>query len=157
MSIQDEIITRQYYDEAGNVKYNQVLLPIHLLTELLESLNGKANRHPDITKMLQEILCKNYYPGIAKLVRKWASGCETCIKDKRISNANNSRVFHLPEWNLGPEDAQQIDLLPNLPPSGAYETIVTAMEFFSRHLFAYPFTDASAANTAKVLLIIILT
>ena len=29
MSIQDEIITRQYYDETGNVKYNQVLLPKH--------------------------------------------------------------------------------------------------------------------------------
>ena len=26
MSIQGEIITRQYYDETGNVKYNQLLL-----------------------------------------------------------------------------------------------------------------------------------
>ena len=41
MSIQDEIITRQYYDETGNVKYNQVLLPKHLVTELLEPSTGK--------------------------------------------------------------------------------------------------------------------
>ena len=58
MSIQDEIITRQYYDETGNVKYNQVLLPKHLVNELLESLHGKANRHPGIAKMLQEIRSK---------------------------------------------------------------------------------------------------
>ena len=72
-SIQGQIITRQYYDEMGNVKYNQILLPKHLVTELLESLHGKANRHPGIAKMLQEIRSKYYYPGIAKLpqMAKW--------------------------------------------------------------------------------------
>ena len=45
----------------------------------------------------------------------------------------------------------QIDILPNLPPSGGYESIVTAMDVFSRYFFAYPVTDASAANTAKVI------
>ena len=46
----------------------------------------------------------------------------------------------------------QIDLLPNLPPSGGYENIITAMDVFSRYLFAYPVTDASATNTAKVII-----
>ena len=58
MSIQDKIITRQYYDETGNVEYNQVLFPKHLVTELLESLHGKANRDPGIAKVLQEIRTK---------------------------------------------------------------------------------------------------
>ena len=153
LSIQNDIITRQYYDETGNIKYNQILLPKHLVNELLESLHGKANRHPGIAKMLQEIRCKYYYPGIAKLVRKRVNGCETCIKDKRISNELiTPELLNLPEWTLGPEDAMQIDLLPNLPPSGGYENIVTAMDVFSRYLFAYPVADASAANTAKVII-----
>ena len=153
LSIQNEIITRQYYDETGTVKYNQVLLPKHLVTELLESLHGKANRHPGIAKMLQEIRSKYYYPGIAKIVRKWVNGCETCIKDKRTPNELiNPELLNLPEWTLGPEDAMQIDLLPNLPPSGGYENIITAMDVFSRYLFAYPVTDASAAITAKVII-----
>ena len=46
----------------------------------------------------------------------------------------------------------QIDLLPNLPPSGGYENIITAMDVLSRYLFAYPVTDASATNTAKVII-----
>ena len=58
----------------------------------------------------------------------------------------------MPEWDLGPEDAMQIDLLPNLPPSGGYENIITAMDVFSRYLFAYPVTDASATNSAKVII-----
>ena len=59
-------------------------------------------------------------------------------------------MLNLPEWDLGPEDAMQIDLLPNLPPSGGHENITTAMDVFSRYLFAHPVTDASATNTAKV-------
>ena len=153
LSIQNDVIIRQNYDETGNIKYNQLLLPKHLVNELLESLHGKANRHPGIAKMLQEIRCKYYYPGIAKLVRKWVNGCETCIKDKRINNELiTPELVNLPEWTLGPEDAMQIDLLPNLPPSGGYENIITAMDVFSRYLFAYPVADASAANTAKVII-----
>ena len=69
LSVTDEIITRQYFAETGAVKYNQVLLPKHLVQELLESLHGKANKHPGISKMLKEIRQKNYYPGIAKMVK----------------------------------------------------------------------------------------
>ena len=153
LSVMDENITRQYFDETGAVKYNQVLLPKHLVQELLESLHGRANKHPGISKMLIEIRQKYYYPGIAKIVKKWVQGCETCIKDKRIPNSSiTPELLNLPEWDLGPEDAMQIDLLPHLPPSGGYENIITAMDVFSRYLFAYPVTDASATNTAKVII-----
>ena len=153
LSVMDEIITRQYFDETGAVKYNQVLLPKHLVQELLESLHGTANKHPGISKMLIEIRQKHYYPGIAKIVKKWVQGCETCIKDKKIPNSSiTPELLNLPEWDLGPKDAMQIDLLPNLPPSGGYENIITAMDVFSRYLFAYPVTDASVTNTAKVII-----
>ena len=51
----DEILTRHYFDETGNVKYHQILLPQHLLQELLQFLPGTAHKHPGISKMLQEI------------------------------------------------------------------------------------------------------
>ena len=153
LSVQDDIIFRDYYDETGSVQFRQALLPIHLVTELLQSLHGSANKHPGISKMLHEIRQKYYYPGIAKIVKKWVQGCETCIKDKRINNALiTPELLSLPEWDLGPEDALQIDLLPNLPPSGGYENITTALDVFSRYLFAYPVTDASAVKTAKVII-----
>ena len=53
--LKDEILTRQYFDETGNGKYHQILLPQHLLQELLQSLHGTAHKHPGISKMLQEI------------------------------------------------------------------------------------------------------
>ena len=156
LSVTDEIITRQYFDETGSFKYNQVLLPKHLVPEILEPLHGKANKHPGVSKMLNEVRQNCYYPGIAKIVKKWVQGCEICIKDKRIPNSSiTPELLILLEWDLGPEDAMQIDLFPNLPASGGYENIIAAIDVFSKYLFAYPVTHASATNTAKVIIDII--
>ena len=46
----------------------------------------------------------------------------------------------------------QIDLRPGLPPSGGYENIVTAMDVFSRYLFAYPTSNQDATKIAKVII-----
>ena len=43
----------------------------------------------------------------------------------------------------------QIDLVPELPPSG-YENIVTALDVFSRYLFAYPTSNQDAKTNARV-------
>ena len=90
---------------------------------------------------------------MAKHVKRWVEGCEQCARDKRVPNATiTPELLNLPEMDLGPEDAMQIDLLPNLPPSGGYENVLTAIDVFSRYLFAYPLTDASAINVAKALI-----
>ena len=53
--LKNEIVIRQYYDETGQIKYHQILLPKHLLKELLQAIHGTAHRYPGIPKMLQEI------------------------------------------------------------------------------------------------------
>ena len=88
MSTQDDIVTRQYFDETGNVKYNQKLLPKHLLQELLVSLHGTADQLPGIAKSFQEIRCKHYYPGIAKIVRNG-------FKYTTLVSETNELVIHL--------------------------------------------------------------
>ena len=55
LSVHADIIYRDYYDETGSVQFCQVLLPKHLVTELLQSSHGTANKHPGISKMLHEI------------------------------------------------------------------------------------------------------
>ena len=46
----------------------------------------------------------------------------------------------------------QINLLPELPPSGGYENIVTARDVFSRYLFPYPTSNQDAKTIAEVLI-----
>ena len=90
---------------------------------------------------------------MAKYVQNWVEGCEKCAKDKRVPDATiTPELLNLPVWDFGPGNATQFDLLQNLPPSGGYENVLTASDVFSRYLFAYLLTDASAINVAKVLI-----
>ena len=73
-------------------------------------------------------------------------------QDRRINNTRiTPELIHTPEWDLGPEDLMQVDLLPELPPSGGFENIIKAVGVFSRYLFAYPVSNPTAVNKAKVI------
>ena len=151
--IKDDILYRQYYNDTGEVSHLQVLLPGQLLKVLIQSLHVTAGKHPGFSKMMGEIRQKYYFPSITTYVRNWVRDCETCIQDKRINNTRiTPELIHIPEWDLGPEDLMQIDLLPELPPSGGYENIITAIDVFSRYAFAYPVSNPTAVNTAKVII-----
>ena len=153
--IKDDILYRQYYNDIGEVSHLQVLLPGQLLKVFLQSLHGTAGKHPGISKMMQENRQKYYFPSTATYVRKWVRDCEICIQDKRINNTRiTPEFFYIPERDLGPEDLVQIDLFPEIPTSGIYENIITAIDVFSRYAFAYPVCNPTAVNTAKVMIAI---
>ena len=151
--IKDDILYRQYYNDIGEVSHLQVLMPGQLLEVLLQTLHATAGKHPGVSKMMREIRQKYYFHSIAPYVRNWVRDCEICIHDKRINNTRiTPELIHIPEWDLGPEDLVQIDLLPELPPSGGYENIITAKDVFSSYAFSYPVSNQTAVNTAKVII-----
>ena len=79
--------------------------------------------------------------------------CGQCIRESRIDRSLNHFSLQNPnEHIIATEDAIQIDLVPELPPSGGYQNIVTAMDVFSRYLFPYPTTKQDAKTIAKVLI-----
>ena len=55
---------------------------------------------------------------------------------------------------MGPwsKNAMQIDLLPSLRIGGGYRTVMTAIDVFSRYLFAHPLVEATASITANVII-----
>ena len=78
--------------------------------------------------------------------------CEQCIRESRIDCSLTRLPLQNPNEHLtAPEVAMQIDLVSELPPSGGYENIVTAMDVFSRCLFAYLTSNQDAKTIAKVL------
>ena len=57
--------------------------------------------------------------------------CEHCIKESRIYRSlTRPPLQNLNEHITAPKDAMQIDLVPELLPSGGYENIVTAVDVF---------------------------
>ena len=78
--------------------------------------------------------------------------CEQCIRESRIDRSLTRPPLQNPNEHItAPEDAMQIDLGPELPPSGGYTNIVIAMDVLSRFLFAYPTSNQDAKTIAKVL------
>ena len=58
---------------------------------------------------------------MAQLIREWVMLCEQCIKETR----NDRSLTHPPLQNpkehiIAPKDAMQIDLVPELPPTGGF-------------------------------------
>ena len=103
--------------------------------------------------MMQEIRQKFYFRSKATYVRTWVRDCEICIQDKCINNTRiTPELVHIPKWDVGTENLMRIDLFPELPPSGGYEIIITAIDVFSRLAFAYPVSNFTAVNTAKVII-----
>ena len=61
INMKDDILYRQYYNDIGEVSHLQVLLPGQLLKVSLQSLHGTADKHPGISKMMQENRQKCYF------------------------------------------------------------------------------------------------
>ena len=151
--LKDGLLSRKYFGETGSVKYYQILIPKQLVKEVLRRLHGEFGKHPGIFKTIIAYREKYYLPKMAQLIREWVMSCEQCIRESHIDRSLTLLPLHNPNEHItGPENAMQIDLVPELPPSGGYENIVTAMDVFSRYLFSYPTANQDAKTNAKVLI-----
>ena len=84
---------------------------------------------------------------MAQLIREWAMSCAHCIRESRIDRSLTRPPLQIPnELITAPEDAMQIDLVPELPPSGGYENIVTARDVSSRYFFCIPDIKSERQN-----------
>ena len=55
----------------------------------------------------------------------------TCFGRKKFNNdLLRTELLNCLEWDLGPEDILQKDILPNLPPTGGYDPIITPINVF---------------------------
>ena len=153
IEICQDILVRNYYNDIGQISHYQILLPKQLLEEFLQALHGHNANHPGVTKMIEEARQKYYYPCLAKHIKNWVQNCQMCIQNKRINNdLLKTELLNCPEWDLGPEDFLQMDILPNLPASEGFDNIITAIDVFSRYLFAYPTTRITAPTVARVIM-----
>ena len=151
--LKDGLLYRKNFGETGSVKYYQILIPKQLVNEVLRNLHGEFGRHPGISKTIIAYREKYYFPKVAQLIREWVISCEQCIRESRIHRSLIRPPCKTPMSTLlRPKMPCKLILVPELPPSGGYTNIVTAMDVFSRYLFAYPTSNQDAKTIAKVLI-----
>ena len=154
--LEDGFLFKKRLGETVSVKYYQTLIPKQLVNEVLLSRHGEFGKHPGIFKTIIAYRENSYFPKIAQLIREWVMSCEQGFRESRTDLS----LTHLPLQNpnehiTAPEDDMQIDLVPELPPSGGFENIVTAMDVYSRCFFSYATSNQDAKTIAKVLINII--
>ena len=153
INLKDGLLFRKHFGETGSVKYYQILIPKQLVIEVLRSLHGEFGKHPGIYKTIVAHREKFYFPKMAQSIREWVMSCEQCLRESRIDHGlTRPPLQNSNEHITAAEDAMQIDLVPDLPHTGGYENIVTAMDVFSHYLFAYPTSNQDAIRMAKVLI-----
>ena len=79
--LKDGLLFRKYCGEIGSVKYYQVLIPKHLVNEVLRNLHGEFGKHPGITKTIIAYREKYYYPNMAQLITQWVMSYEQCLRE----------------------------------------------------------------------------
>ena len=150
--IKDGLLYRQYFGDTGKVKYLQVLLPQQLVDEFIQYHHGKFGKHPGIAKTIQQCREKYYFPGLAARIATHITQCPECAQTKRTPNANiTPPLIDMSKVALGPEDALQMDIVPFDDPSGGYNAVITAMDVFSRYLFAYSVARVDTKTVTRVL------
>ena len=76
--------------------------------------------------------------------------CKQCVRESLVDNIITRLPLQNPsEHIIGTEDAMQIDLVREVTRSGGYENIVTAIDVYSRHLFAYPIGSQDTETVAR--------
>ena len=101
--------------------------------------------------MIQEARPKCFYQCLAKYIKNWVPNCQMCSQNKTINkDLLKTKILNCPEWDLGPKDILHVDILPNILPSEGFNNISTAIDVFSRKLFAYPTNRIRAAVASVV-------
>ena len=151
--LKDGLFFWKYYGETANIRYYQILMPKQQVDEVLRSLHGEFGKHPGTTKAIIAYKQKYYYPNVAKLIGQRVMSCKQGVRESRVDNRLTRPALQNPSEHItAPEDAMQIDLVPELPPSGGYENIVTAMDVYCRCFFAYPTSSQYSKTIARVII-----
>ena len=73
-----------------NIRFYQNLNPKHLLNEVLRSLHGEFQKHPQFTKTIIAYREKKYNPNMAQMIKEWVISVELCIKESGIDESFTS-------------------------------------------------------------------
>ena len=123
------------------------------LQELIFSINNsKLKGHLGISKTITEFRKKYYFPCFTEFLIVYISNCLSCIQIKSPKHENLTPPLNPVTSNTSfPADLLQFDIV-GLPKSGGYSYVITAMDVFSKYMFALPITSPSAETVAKSLI-----
>ena len=148
------VLYRIFYDHTGLESHKQIVVPAQVMLEIIRSLHSNpVQGHPGSKKMLHELRKRYYSPSLAEKTQKILESCETCMRSK---STNESKI-RPPLQKIydpcnGPSDLMEVDIVGPLPALNGFTHILTAIDVFSRYLFAVPLRKPDTPSVVKALL-----
>ena len=152
--IRNGILLRKFYDQTGNNYAIQLIIPKHLRRELiLRCHNHRLGGHRGV-RLTIELLRRNYYfPQLQEYLRDHIRNCVSCGQMKRVpEGALRMPMRSVLEMQNLPEQTMQVDIVGPLPTAGGKSYIVTAIDLFTRYLFAVPVGSITADVVGRTIL-----
>ena len=139
-------ITKSWYHQTSP-NFNTRVNRYQKIPEPARGFRKTPQIYQNNTCVQTETLLSN----MANLIRKWVTSCKQRVRESGIeSKLSHPHVQNPRDYVAGPEDALQIDSVLKLSQSNGYGNFVTAMDVFSRYLFAYPTLSQDAKIISRV-------
>ena len=151
LCVNNDIVYRKLFNHAGHVSHKQMLVTKHLRYELLYRIrNSPEASHRGITQTVYLLRKNFYFPGFQEFLVDYIKNCLTCLQIKPIQKSHLTPPL-LPITSLlnFPEELLQIDIVGTLPVSGGFKYILTAIDVFSKYLFAVPLKHPDAKSVTQ--------
>ena len=152
LTIDNGILKRNYYDHDGTILHKQVCVPKHMLKEILYRIhNSLTGGYLGITRTIAEFRRRFYCPNYIEQIASYIRNCSTCLQLKLVQPSRlKPPLSELSSKTSFPGDIMQIDIQGAFP-SSPYKYVLTAIDVFSKYLFAVPLTTISAPSVAAAL------
>ena len=150
--LENGILYRRYFAHDGTILYKQLGVPKTILKEIMYRIHNSATEgHLGITRTTEEFIKRFYFPNYVEIIADYIRDCSTCLQMKQIQPSNLWTPLHeVSALKSFPGDLMQIDILGPFP-SSPYKYFLTAIDFFTKYLFAVPLTTISAVSVATAL------
>ena len=154
LQVVNGVLYRQFFDHTGLESHKQLVVPEDCILKIIRTLhNSPVQGHPGLKKMLYELRKRYYSPNLACKVQKVLDGCENCMKSKSVKETQlRPPLQKIYDPCDGPEDLLEIDIVGPLPASNGFTHILTAVDVFSRYLFAVPLKRPDTHSVVRGLL-----
>ena len=150
--VENDILYRLFYDDCGKVKYKQFCVPKTLWRKVVFRLhNSKTAGHFGIVKTVEEFRKRFYFPNLTEFFISSIKNCLTCLQLKRVpSKFLKTPLQPVSSLNSYPGETLRIDLVGPLT-SSVHRYVLTAIDVFTKYLFAVPLTNVRADTIAREL------